>query len=80
MVVKLQFWRFKEYVPLSLQLLPDPIWPGVRVPVGTTSMGQIHLFKNYKYWMKPYNCVQANDYNSLELLMLGMIVYESCLC
>ena len=40
-----------EFTP-SLPLLPGLLWSKVEAPVRVPSMGQIHLFKNYKYQIK----------------------------
>ena len=39
--------------PISLPLLPNPLWPGVVVPVEDPSMGQTDLFKNNSYSIGP---------------------------
>ena len=44
LVVRLKFFRFREYEVLSLPLLPGPLWLEVIVPK-VTFMDQTDLFK-----------------------------------
>ena len=59
----------------SLPLLPGPFWLGVAGPVMVLSMDQIELF-NYLLYLKPFNCVQINDWCEIELLVFHNNTYE----
>ena len=52
-----------------LPLLQGPLWPKVVVHVRVPSIGQIYLF-NHLLYLKPFSCVQTNDQNWIELLVL----------
>ena len=45
--------RSREYVvPLSLLLLPGPLWSRAVVSIREVFMSQIKLFANYSYWIR----------------------------
>ena len=46
----LEIWRVR-----SISSLPDPLWPGVVVPLRVPSMVQIDLFKNYSLDKNTWN-------------------------
>ena len=62
----LGFWWM--WNPLSMPLQLGLPWPGAVVFVRVLSIVQIKLFKHLLY-LKPFNCVQTNDYQ-IELLEL----------
>ena len=55
-----------------LPLISGPLSLGVVVPVSDPSMAQIEPF-NHSFYMKPFNCVQMNNYYLIELLVLNSI-------
>ena len=63
LIMRLQSWKFEGCgVPLSLPLLPGPLWPWVVVSVGVLSMGKIEPF-NHLLHEKPFN---SNKMNNVE--------------
>ena len=52
-----------------LPLLSCPLWPEVIVPVRVLFMAQGEIF-NHLLFLKPFNCVQTNDWYWIELLIL----------